>query len=70
METITLENSSMGNGSVEEALRQQTAAILASLEAQREILQAIREIRIGDDAIGSALFRYQQKMAVMNGGAE
>lgn len=50
----------------------QTAAILAgfatSVEVQREILQAVLGIQIGDDVIGSAMFRYQQKMAVVNGG--
>lgn len=50
----------------------QTAAILAgfsaSVEVQREILQAVLGIQIGDDVIGSAMSRYQQKMAVVNGG--
>lgn len=50
----------------------QTAAILAGfsalLEVQKEILQAILGIQIGDDVIGSAISRYQQKMAVVNGG--
>ena len=50
----------------------QTTAILAgfatSVEVQREILQAVLGIQIGDDVIGSAMNRYQQKMAVVNGG--
>ncbi len=50
----------------------QTNAILAgfatSVEVQREILQAVLGIQIGDDVIGSAMSRYQQKMAVVNGG--
>lgn len=51
----------------------QTAAILAgfatSVEVQREILQAVLGIQIGDDVIGKAMHRYQQKMTVLNGGA-
>ncbi len=51
----------------------QTAAILAGFEAsvgvQREILQAVLGIHIGDDLIGQAVSRYQRKMAVVNGGA-
>ena len=50
----------------------QTTAILAgfatSVEVQREILQAVLGIQIGDDVIGGAMSRYQQKMAVVNGG--
>ena len=50
----------------------QTSAILAgfatSVEVQREILQAVLGIQIGDDVIGNAVSRYQQKMAVVNGG--
>ena len=50
----------------------QTAAILAgfatSVEVQREILQAVLGIQIGDDVIGSAMSRYQQKWSVVNGG--
>ena len=52
----------------------QTSAILAgfatSVEVQREILQAVLGIQIGDDVIGSAMCRYRQKMAVVNGGME
>ncbi len=50
----------------------QTAAILSGFEAsvgvQREILQAVLGIQIGDDIIGQAVSRYQRKMAVVNGG--
>ena len=51
---------------------EQVAAILAGLSAclavQKEILQAVLNIRIGDDAIGDAVRRYEEKMAVVNGG--
>jgi len=40
-------------------------AIVAQL---RQILEAVLGIRIGDDVIGSAVERYQQKMAVVRGG--
>lgn len=40
-------------------------AVVAQL---RQILEAILGIRIGDDLIGSAAERYQQKMAVVRGG--
>ena len=50
----------------------QTSAILAgfatSVEVQREILQAVLGIHIGDEVIGNAVSRYRQKMAVVNGG--
>lgn len=50
----------------------QTAAILAGFEAtvdvQREILQAVLGIQIGDEVVGRAVSQYQQKMAVVNGG--
>lgn len=50
----------------------QTAAILAGFETsvgvQREILQAVLGIQIGDDVIGKAVTQYQRKMAVLNGG--
>lgn len=50
----------------------QTAAILAGFEAsvgvQREILEAILGISIGDDVIGNAMARYQQKQAIITGG--
>ncbi len=57
---------------VANVMNDQTSAILAgfatSVEVQREILQAVLGIQIGDDVIGSAMSRYQQKMAVVNGG--
>ena len=50
----------------------QTAAILTGFETsvgvQREILQAVLGIQIGDDVIGQAVSRYQRKMAVVMGG--
>ena len=50
----------------------QTAAILAGFEAsvgvQREILEAVLGIQIGDDVIGQAAARYNRKLAVMRGG--
>lgn len=50
----------------------QTAAILAGFEAsvgvQREILEAVLGIQIGDDVIGRATARYNSKLAVMRGG--
>lgn len=54
------------------AMNEQTAAILAGLSAclavQKEILQAVLNIQIGDDVIGDAVTRYQEKMAVVSGG--
>lgn len=51
----------------------QTQAILAGFEAsvgvQREILEAVLGIQIGDDVIGNAVARYSRKQAVMRGGA-
>ena len=53
-------------------MEDQTAAILRGFEAsvgvQREILQAVLGIHIGDEVIGQAVNRYQRKMAVMRGG--
>lgn len=50
----------------------QTAALLSGFEAsigvQKEILQAVLGIQIGDDVIGQAVSRYQRKMAVLKGG--
>ena len=65
MEKISYNSSAL---TVQEALQIQTEAILAGLELQREILQAVRELQLGDDAIGNAVARYGQKMAVVNGG--
>ena len=50
----------------------QNDAIIAGFEAsigvQREILEAVLGIQLGDSVIGQAVTRYQQKMAVMQGG--
>ena len=52
-------------------MEDQTSAILqgfaASVEVQREILQAVLGIRLGDELIGQAVSRYQKKLAVMKG---
>ena len=54
------------------AMEDHVAAIAAGFEAsvgvQREILEAVLGIQIGDDIIGNAVARYQRKMAVVNGG--
>ncbi|MBQ7340902.1 MAG: hypothetical protein IJW41_01875 [Oscillospiraceae bacterium] len=51
---------------------EQTAALVAGFESsigvQREILQAVLGISIGDDVIGQAVARYNRKMAVVRGG--
>jgi len=51
----------------------QTAAIVAGLEAsigvQREILEAVQGIELGDETIGRAVSRYDRQNAIMNGGA-
>ena len=51
---------------------EQTSALVAGFEAsigvQREILQAVLGISIGDDVIGQAVSRYNRKMAVVRGG--
>ena len=53
-------------------MQDQTNAILAGFEAsvgvQRDILEAVLGIQIGDDVIGNAVARYNQKRAVMRGG--
>ena len=52
-------------------MEDQTGAILqgfaASVSVQQEILEAVLGIRIGDDVLGQAVERYQQKMAVVRG---
>ena len=52
-------------------MEDQTGAILRGFEAsvriQQEILEAVLGIRIGDDLLGQAVERYQQKMAVVRG---
>ena len=73
MEKISFDNGAKENvslASVQETLNRQTAAIHAMLEAQQEILRLVREKELSDDAVGSAVSRYQQKWAVVNGGAE
>ena len=53
-------------------MQDQTQAILAGFEAsvgvQREILEAVLGIQIGDDVIGNAVSRYNHKQAVIRGG--
>ncbi len=53
-------------------MEDQTNAIMAGFEAsvgvQREILEAVLGIRIGDAVIARAAERYQRKMAVVRGG--
>ena len=47
------------------------AVVLAAIQQTRlEILQAVSALQLGDDAIGDAITRYEQKMAVVNGGME
>lgn len=50
----------------------QTDAILAGFEAsvgvQKEILEAVLGISIGDEVIGSAVTRYQRRQAIIRGG--
>ena len=50
----------------------QTDAILAGFEAsvgvQKEILEAVLGICIGDEVIGSAVTRYQRRQAIIRGG--
>ena len=54
-------------------MQDQTAAILSGFEAsvgvQREILEAVLGIQIGDDVIGNAVSRYSRKQAIIRGGA-
>ena len=53
-------------------MEDQTDVILrgfeASVQVQRDILQAVLGIHIGDEVIGQAVSRYQRKLAVMRGG--
>jgi len=50
----------------------QTDAILAGFEAsvgvQKDILEAVLGISIGDEVIGSAMTRYQRRQAIIRGG--
>ncbi len=54
-------------------MEDQTAAILAGFETstrvQRDILEAVLGISIGDEVIANAVSRYNRKMAVVRGGA-
>ena len=53
-------------------MEDQTGAILRGFEAsvgvQREILEAVLGIRIGDDVLGRAVSRYNRRMEAMEGG--
>jgi hypothetical protein len=53
-------------------MQEQTDAILAGFEAsvgvQKEILEAVLGISIGDDVIGNAVARYNRKQAITRGG--
>lgn len=53
-------------------MEDQTGAIVrgfaASIEVQKEILEAVLGIQLGDEVLGLAMNRYQQKMAVVKGG--
>ena len=52
-------------------MEDQTGAILKGFEmsigVQREILEAILGIQLGDDVLGMAVERYQEKMSIMRG---
>ena len=53
-------------------MEDQTGAILRGFEAsvgvQREILEAVLGIRIGDEVLGRAVDRYNRRMAIIQGG--
>lgn len=53
-------------------MEDQTGAILrgfeASLGVQREILEAVLGIRIGDEVLGRAVDRYNRRMSIIQGG--
>lgn len=53
-------------------MEDQTGAILRGFEAtigvQKEILEAVLGIRIGDEVLANAVSRYNRRMAVMQGG--
>ena len=53
-------------------MEDQTGAILrgfeASLGVQKEILEAVLGIRIGDEVLGRAVDRYHRRMAIIQGG--
>lgn len=54
-------------------MEDQTGAILRGFEAtvgvQKEILEAVLGIRIGDEVLGRAVSRYNRRMNIMSGGA-
>jgi hypothetical protein len=52
------------NGQMEEM----NALLSSSISVQRDILEAVLGIEIGDDVIGNAISRYQRKMTVIHGG--
>jgi hypothetical protein len=53
-------------------MEDQTGAILRGFEAsvgvQKEILEAVLGIRIGDEVLGRAVDRYHRRMAIIQGG--
>lgn len=68
MATTKQDNSQTLLAAVLEATEKQTAAIMESVAVQQQILQAVLNIRIGDEAIARAVERYERKMAVVRGG--
>lgn len=51
-----------------EQMEEMNALLSSSISVQREILEAVLGIEIGDDVIGNAISRYQRKMTVIHGG--
>ena len=53
-------------------LGDQTGAIVrgfeVSIQVQKEILEAVLGITIGDEVVGRAAERYRRRMAIMGGG--
>ena len=49
-------------------MEEMNALLSSSISVQREILEAVLGIEIGDDVIGNAVSRYQRKMTVIHGG--
>jgi phage-related protein len=49
-------------------MEEMSALLSSSISVQREILEAVLGIEIGDDVIGNAISRYQRKMTVIHGG--
>lgn len=54
---------------MEDMVKSNLAGHEATVAVLREILEAVLGIEIGDDVIGSAVLRYNRKMAVVKGGA-